>query len=140
MSGFIELFENSRRVEDADLSQKHVRENFPLVCQQNDLQFWKCVDPLPVLKGKSLFLGIADYDARDLELLDALIARPHDVWDSIHVFLLADCANTDSLRILIPDFDHYPAQNPLLAVWDEAECVFTSGGYAAVQWLNQQTG
>jgi hypothetical protein len=138
MGRFLALLTESMQLASAALSQQFVRDHFSQACEGSGMRFWKCSAIAPDLSGRSLFLGIADYDRRDLELLDTLSAKVDELeleFGPVHVFLLADCERIEDIQGILPDIANYPAQNPLVSLWVRNACVFTAGGYAAARWL-----
>ncbi len=143
MSGFLKLWERSRELTDAEDSQQYVRNQLEAVCGENHLQFWRCSDKAPKPVGRSLFVGVAEYVRADLELLDQLclwLDKATLPAQEVTIFCLTDCKDIASIERIIPEVRRLPAQNPLVALWLDGECLFAGGSQAAIRWLRENVG
>lgn len=143
MSGFLKLWERSLELKVAEDSQRYVKNHLERVCAENHLKFWRCSDTAPKFVGRSLFVGVAEYDRADLEFLDRLciwLGTTASTAEEVTVFCLTDCKKLDAIEQVIPDIAKFPAQNPLVALWFNDECLFAGGGRAAIRWLLENVG
>ena len=138
MSGFSRLWQKSLALDTAEDAQAFVRSHFEAVCRENRLDFWPCGEGGQRPAGSHLFLGVATYDRNDLELLDEIgagLAAGKSRFGRVHLFCLTACKSASAIGRVVPDFERFAGQNPIVSVWLDEQCVFPKGGWAARQWL-----
>ena len=139
-NAFLELWNRSLELRDAEASQRYVGDHLAELCLANQLAYWCCPEPQPKPAGRCLFVGIAEWVRDEVALLDRLAVRLKTrVAETplIYVYRLAECQRFEEIREIVPDIENYPVQSPLVSVWQDGVYRHTIGGYQAMQWFQR---
>ena len=130
-------------MKDAEASQRFVGSQMEYLCRECGLSFWRCAEQVPPLESKTLFVGVAHYDRKDLELLDALAGLSDAAmreYGAVMVFSIGDCGTIDDIRRVVPGIDQVASQNPLVVIWNKNAVVKMLAGTVARRWFYDNFG
>lgn len=134
MTELLALWNRSLSLGSPESSQLYVSSHLAEIVLKAGLSYWDSSGRPPGLNDQTIFVGVAPYDVKDIQLLDTVcerLSRIKDKCGEVVVFSLSDTFTIEELRRVVPDIYDSGSQNPFIALWRAGTCHTTAAGWIA---------
>ena len=127
---FAELLTESAGMGAAE-QQAHILSKLPTCAQERDMRVWKPGDGIPS-RGRRFLIGVTEYSARDLNLLDSVCDTL--TGNQLDIFILSQCKSQSEIEDFVTGIGPV-YHSPVVGVWEDGRLTAGVSGWNAVQLL-----